>query len=138
MRSAKLLLSGAALAWSMSACGGASTTPDTPTPQAEPEPEPDVPDTALEEPMDSGKDCVTAMVLCEGGVCTAKIQNSCDVPVTCELNVLVMCASETDTGEARAKGRDTFAAGATAELQAGGNCEGRGVRGTIPETLNCS
>ena len=59
------------------------------------------------------------------------------MPVTCELDVLVMCRDETTTGEAKGKGRDTFAAGETSELQAAGNCEGRMVAGTLPDGMRC-
>ena len=132
------MLSGAALAWLLSACGGAPPVADTPDVEA-PDPEPDeaTPGDAVEEPIETGKSCVTATVLCDGGVCTAKVQNTCPVPVTCELNALVMCRDETTTGEARGKGRDTFAAGASGELQAGNDCEGRQVAGTLPDGMHC-
>lgn len=135
---AKLMLA-FALAWTASACGGNAPVADTPDVET---PEPDEPvdeggEEAVEEPLETGKDCVTAMALCDGGVCTAKVQNNCEVPVTCELDVLVMCRDETTAGEARGKGRDTFAAGTTAELQAAGNCEGRMIAGTVPDGMRC-
>ena len=122
----------------LSGCGGATAPPAAPASPAEPDVDDvEVPDTALAESIETGKDCVSAEAECEGGVCTATVQNNCEVPVTCEFNVLVMCRSETDTGEVRAKGRDTFAAGVSAELQAGGDCEGREVAGTIPDGMTC-
>jgi len=119
-------------------CGSAAPAPTKPTP--EPSPDlggGDVSDVPLAEPLETGNDCVTAEAECEGGMCTAKLQNDCEVPVTCELNVLVMCRGGTDTGEARGKGRDTFPAGADGELQAAGDCEGRAGAGTIPENMSC-
>jgi hypothetical protein len=111
------------------------------TAPAAPEPEPDVdsevPDATFKEEMETGSDCATAEADCEGGVCTATITNNCEVAVTCEFKVMVLCRSGTDTGEARGQGRDTFAAGTTGELQAGGNCDGREVAGTTPDSISC-
>jgi hypothetical protein len=124
----------------MMACGGGATgaaVPETEAAAPDPEPDVDVPDTAFKEALETGSDCVTAEADCQGGVCTATVQNNCTTPVTCELNVTVLCRSGTETGEARGKGRDTFAAGTSGELQAGGSCEGRELVGTTPNGMSC-
>ena len=120
---------------SLVACG-TTPPPESPAPKpVEPEHTP-MPESFAEE-LDTGNDCVTAEAECAGGVCTAKIKNACEVPVTCEFDVLVLCQSETDAGEAKGKGRDTFPAGTDGEIVAGSDCEGRGVRATSPENLSC-
>lgn len=92
---------------------------------------------AVAEAVETGKDCTTAEVLCDGGVCTATIKNACEAPVTCALDMMAVCQGETDMGEARGKGRDTIAAGVTFELQAGANCQGDRVIATQVDSLSC-
>jgi hypothetical protein len=115
-------------------------------------PEPNVPDRPEETPLeaddepagdaepesvDTGKDCATAEALCEGGVCTLAMKNDCPEPVTCELKIIALCRGETEVGEARGVGRDTFAAGVTGELQAGADCQGANVAATQIDELTC-
>ena len=119
---------------------GCAPPPPAEVPKTPPADEPEL-DTegheAVSEAMETGKDCAKAEVLCEGGVCTASIKNDCEAPVTCELDILAICQGETDTGEARGKGRDTIAPGVAFNLQAGADCHGDAVLATQVDTLTC-
>ena len=119
------------------ACGGGDTPPPNPAPAptAEVEPEPEGPEEP--EQVDAGNPCVKAMGLCEGGVCTVEITNSCKEPVTCQLGVMALCRTATDTGQASGKGRETVPAGGSTKLQAAGDCEGAQIVGTQIENLSC-
>jgi hypothetical protein len=123
-----------AAAW-LTACS--PPPPEAPAPPA-PEPALEIPDgPPPPEAVETGKDCVKAEAVCEGGVCTATVQNQCEEPVTCELEVLAICRGETDTGDARGKARDTIAAGQEYEMQAGADCQEKEVTATTVELLVC-
>ena len=89
------------------------------------------------EEVETGKDCATAMSECDLGVCTVTVKNGCSEPVTCELSILSLCRDTTTTGEAKGVGRDTVAAGASVEIQAGADCDGREVVGTTFQRMSC-
>jgi len=128
-----LLIAAAAVA-----CKTSTPAPPPNTPPPPKEAEPEIPEGPLEaEPLETGKDCATAEAICEGGVCTAKVMNKCDAPVTCSLSILALCQGGTDRGEARGKERDTIPAGSETEIQAGADCEGAAVMGTQVEQLTC-
>jgi hypothetical protein len=123
-----------------SACSPAKPNPEPqPQPTAEPAPELDEVPAGLGGPekLDSGKDCAAAEGLCENGICKVTIKNTCKEPVTCEFQILAMCRGETETGEARGKGRGTVPAGGEGELEAGADCEGKFVTGTTFESMSC-
>lgn len=129
----------AALGLAVGFLAGCSTPPpEAPATPPQSEPDLEVPDgPAPAEAVETGKDCVTAEAVCEGGVCTATVDNGCEAPVTCELEILAICRGATDTGEARGKARDTVAAGKSYEMQAGADCQGKSVTATAVETLSC-
>jgi hypothetical protein len=112
--------------------------PDAPPPPPNDDSEP-VAAEGEAEPLETGKKCATAEAVCEGGVCKATVKNSCDAPVTCELEMYALCkaSDETDAGEARGKGRGTIPGGDSGEIQAGANCEGRAVTMTQADGLSC-
>ena len=87
------------------------------------------------EPIETGKDCAKATSACGGGACVAKINNSCDTPITCELDVLATCSAETTTGEARSKGRGTIPAKTDGQVTAQSSCEGGVVQLTVAESM---
>jgi hypothetical protein len=120
------------------ACPKDGPPPDAPPPPPSDEAEPDV-EGGESETLETGKNCATAEALCDGGVCTAKIKNSCPQPVTCELEMYALCqrSDDQDEGEARGKGRGTIPAGESGEIQAGANCEGRAVKLTQQDGLSC-
>lgn len=112
--------------------------PPAPTPPPQPDPELELPDEPPPpEAVETGKDCVSAEAVCDGGVCTATLSNKCEAPVTCELEVLAICRGTTDTGEARGKSRDTIPAGQEYDMQAGADCQGKAVSATTVEVLSC-
>ena len=121
------------------ACGGGTPAPDTPD-TSDADVDVDAGDDGPAEPesVETGKDCATAEAVCEGGVCTVTLKNDCAEPVTCEMKMLALCRSETDVGEAKGVGRDTFAAGVTGELQAGADCQGRQVAATQMDGMSCN
>ncbi|HHH31645.1 MAG TPA: hypothetical protein ENK57_25310 [Polyangiaceae bacterium] len=123
----------------LAACGGAPAAPDTPSEPALPDGAGDdvVDGDAAPEAVDTGIDCAKAEATCEGGVCTVMMNNTCEAPITCELHILALCQGETEVGEARGVGRDTFPVGYEGKLQAGADCEGRAVVGTQVDTLAC-
>ncbi len=123
----------------IAACGGAPTAPSEPDELGLPDDGGGdvVEGDAAPESVDSGIDCAKAEATCEGGVCTVAMNNTCEAPVTCELRIIALCQGETEVGEARGVGRDTFPVGYEGELQAGADCEGRAVVGTQVDTLEC-
>jgi len=113
--------------------------PDPPPPPPAPVPDLDVVEGPAEaEDIDAGKDCVSAEAVCDLGLCTAKLRNNCEAPVTCALEVLAMCQGTTDAGEARSKSRGTVAAGEEGEISAAADCEDQAVASTIVESLSCN
>ena len=125
------------LAASLLGCPG-KPPPEAPPPPPAPEPELDVPDGPPEpEAIETGKDCASAEAVCDVGVCTAKVKNSCEQPVTCALEAMAMCQGTEDAGEARGKDRGTVAAGDEGELRAVADCQDQAVASTIVENLNC-
>jgi hypothetical protein len=126
----------------LAACGGAPepTFPDATPPVEEEEEISDEEVAAMEaesETIDVGFDCAKAEAVCEGGVCTVTVNNTCEGPITCELKILSLCRSETDAGEARGAGRGTAPPGKTTEIQAAAKCEGREVAGTQVDEMTC-
>ena len=122
------------------ACNKDGPPPDAPPPPPSEEAEVEPEEGAGEaETLETGKDCASAEAVCEGGVCTAKIKNTCKAPVTCQLEMYALCqaSDDTDEGEARGKGRGTIAAGESGDIQAGADCEGRAVKLTKADGLSC-
>lgn len=117
------------------ACGGSPPPPPKKPPSDEPvasdysEPEP--------EPIETGKDCVTATTECGGGVCLATIKNDCEDPVTCDLQIMASCQTGTTTGEARTKARGTFRPKAEDQMSAAGDCADGEVLFTVAEQMIC-
>ena len=117
------------------ACGPSkppATTAPTATAQATEPPGPPTP-----EAIDTGKDCAKATTECAGGVCLAKVDNQCDQPVTCQLDMLATCSAATTSGDARGKGRATIPAKTASEFSARGDCEGGSVQLTTAESMSC-
>lgn len=123
----------------LAACGGAPSGPTAPEPDELGLPDQDEPveGDGAPESVDTGIACAKAEATCEGGVCTVAMNNTCEAPVTCELRIIALCQGETEVGEARGVGRDTFPVGYEGKLQAGADCEGRAVVGTQVDTLEC-
>jgi hypothetical protein len=116
------------------ACGPGTPAPaTTPTATAKPA---ELPPPAA-EPIETDKDCVKATTECGGGVCLAKVKNDCELPVTCELNILATCSAATSSGDARSKGRATIPAKTENEFSAAGDCEGAKVELTTAESMTC-
>ncbi len=130
-RTGVLALAAAALC----ACGPAKPPPTTaPTATAiatEPPPPP------TPEAIETGKDCAKATTECGGGVCLAKVDNQCDQPVTCQLDILATCSAATTSGDARSKGRATIPAKTKSEFSAKGDCAGGTVELTTAESMSC-
>lgn len=132
-----LLSAGLALAL-CGACAGNKPPPPKPKPKPpsmEPEPE-DFADMEP-EPIETGKDCVTAKTECGGGVCVAHVNNDCDTPVTCELAVMASCKTGTTTGEARTKSRATFRAKTEDKMSAEGDCADGEILLTVADGMSC-
>lgn len=128
----------AGLLLSLSTGCGASQPPPKPKPKPpsiEPEPE-DFADMDP-EPIETGKDCVTAKTECGGGVCVAHVDNQCDAPVTCELTVMASCKTGTTSGEARTKARATFRAKTEDKMSAQGDCADGEILLTVADGMSC-
>lgn len=124
----------ALLALTTVACSKPPPAPPPPPAQDPPPTEPVEPEL---EKVESNMPCVTGEARCDAGVCAVDVQNACPATVTCELEVMALCKSETEGGEAKGVARDTIAAGARVKLEAGGNCEGRIANATQVEKLSC-
>lgn len=125
----------AVAAFAVSGC--AKPPPPKDEPKVEPTAEPEPPATPTPQAIETGKECATATVECAGGVCLAKVKNDCPEPITCDLESLTTCTGETQTGEARGKGRGTVPAKSEGELSSAAGCEGGQVQLTMPESLAC-
>jgi hypothetical protein len=125
-------LAAALLSW---ACNNNAAPPEAPPPPSDEVEPAEVSGEA--EALETGKDCATAEAVCENGICTATVKNSCDGPVTCELSMYAMCKGDTEAGEARGKGRGTIAGSDSGDIQAQANCEGRAVALTQADGLSC-
>jgi hypothetical protein len=77
------------------------------------------------------------MAKCNAGVCHVDVTNSCDAPMTCELQITAVCQGQDSAGEAVGKGRNTVAQGKTDVIEAGANCEGSRAVATQVKSLNC-
>ena len=86
------------------------------------------------EPIESGLDCVKAVVQCEPGICTAKINNRCDAPVACHFSVLSLCQGG---GEGRGGNRGTIRAKSKGEIQATAGCDNRRIEFSQADALKC-
>jgi hypothetical protein len=139
VRAVSILLTSVGLA----ACGGAPAEPAEPTA----EPSSGLPsasglgedDSSSLEPelVSTGIDCATAEAICDAGKCVAEIRNDCEKAVTCELSIVVICGTGTDVGQAKGKGRDTFAAGSKGPLETVKDCEGQVMQSTQIDVLSC-
>lgn len=82
---------------------------------AAPAPEPASADVA--EPMDTGRDCATALTRCGSGRCIAEIDNQCKIPITCKLHVESMClTSNGETGPANASTKEVTTLGSRTKV----------------------
>jgi len=119
-----------------SACAAPKPPPPQPKPPSN-EPEPEDFEDIEPEPIETGKDCVTAKAECGGGVCVAHVKNDCDDPVTCDLAIMASCRSGTTTGEARTKSRATFRAKTEDKMSAEGDCADGEVLLTVADGMSC-
>jgi hypothetical protein len=119
------------------ACGAAAKPPPPKPKPPSNEPEPEDFAEMEPEPIETGKDCVTAKVECGGGVCVAHVKNDCDDPVTCDLAVMASCKTETTSGEARTKSRATFRAKTEDKMSAEGDCADGDVLLTVADGMSC-
>lgn len=117
-------------------CAGAKPPPPKPKPPSD-EPEPEDFEEIEPEPIETGKDCVSAEVECGGGVCVANVKNDCDDPVTCNLAIMASCRTGTTTGEARTKSRATFRAKTEDKMSAQGDCADGEVILTVADSMSC-
>lgn len=119
------------------ACGGSPPPPPKkPAPESM-EPEPEDFGEMDPEPIETGKDCLTATTECGGGVCIANVKNDCDEPVTCELEIMASCRAGTSSGEARTKSRATFRGKSEDKMSAAGDCADGEVVFTVAEGMSC-
>lgn len=108
----------ALLVW-LAACGGASE-------EATP---PDV--------VPTGRDCAKAEVRCGGGRCVAAIDNRCDLPITCSVQVESICQVGGESGRTNASSKEVTTLGhAARSIEAQVSCEGAVVTTTL-ERLAC-
>ena len=123
----------------ISACFAGACAKPLPPPKPPPPPPIDEVPAGPPEPeaIDTGKECVKAEVVCEKGFCTAKVNNSCETPVTCELDILALCKSGSAAGAQRAKARGTIPAGSEGKLEKAADCDGVLVVATKAEKMNC-
>jgi hypothetical protein len=121
---------------SMTACGGSRPAPQT-LPSAPPPAQSAEPQPPSAESVDSGKDCVTAKARCGAGVCNVSIENRCDQPVRCALEVSAACDSPTGMNDGVGREHDTFAAGSTGDLATRAACTGGPIVHTEVRTLSC-
>ena len=123
--------------------GACSSQPDkTETPETsasaaeavvEPPPGPPEP-----EVVETGHACATAKTVCDGGSCALKLDNQCEAPLTCDGFVLVRCRTNTETVEARGRGRQTFPAKAENEMTISAGCTmGNALVSTNLSELQC-
>ena len=89
------------------------------------------------EPIETGKDCTTATVECGGGVCVAHVNNQCEQPVTCRLDVMASCKAGTSTGQARTGSSATFRPKTEDKMSAAGDCADGEVVFTVAESMSC-
>jgi hypothetical protein len=131
----RIALSACALVMAATACSKDAQQAESPEPMpGDEEPTMGAP---ASDTLDSGMPCVTADVVCDGGMCSATLKNACDGAATCELTMYAVCEGSTDVGEARGSNRGTFAAGSTGTLEAGANCEGASIMATQADQLSC-
>ena len=128
----------AAFALALGACGGGTPAPQAPAPSAQPSAPPtpvaDVPESA---PVDSGKDCAHATGKCGGGTCALTINNDCDGPVHCDLQVAATCETQNGTVAANGGDRATIAAHESGDLGAQAACAGGPIVHTEVQKLVC-
>ena len=89
------------------------------------------------EPVDSGMACAKAEAQCGGGVCAVKMDNGCEKAVTCEFSIVMVCQAETDLVQAKAKRRETFAAGAKESVSVAADCAANRIVSTKLAALAC-
>ena len=121
-------------------CSCAAPKPPPPKPKPQPdsmEPEPDEIGDIEPEPIETGKDCVTATTECGGGVCIAHVKNDCEQPVTCDFDIMTSCKTGTSTGQAHSSGTETFRAKTEDRMSASGDCAGGEVLFTVAEGMSC-
>jgi hypothetical protein len=76
--------------------------------------------------------------VCDGGTCTLKLNNQCEAPLTCDGFVMVRCRTNTETVEARGRGRQTFPAKAENEMPISAGCTmGNALVSTNLTELQC-
>ncbi len=88
--------------------------------------------------LDTGKSCVQAKVACAPGNCAANIENTCKVPVTCNLSVECLCRTYTgEEGPATGKSEDTIPSGTNGGIAAHVICNSGEVLQTLARTVSC-
>lgn len=120
-------------------CGAPAAAPATPAatsvePVADVPAKPAAPDKVA---VATGKDCAKAEAVCENGLCAITVKNGCADPITCNVAIAAVCKSTTETGEARARGRDTVAANASGKISVGASCQGGVVLTTEVKEMQC-
>jgi len=89
------------------------------------------------EPVDSGKECAKATAQCGGGVCSLTLDNTCAEAVTCDIAILTVCQAQTDLVQAKARRRETFAAGSKEAFSIPADCSNDRVVSTKVQSLAC-
>jgi hypothetical protein len=122
-------------------CGGpAQTAPKEAAPAASQEAKPKKEEVAEEIPkeaIESGKDCAKAEAQCGGGVCALSLDNTCAAAVTCDIHILTVCQAQTDIVQAKARKRETFAAGKKDRVSIAADCAENRIISTKVQTLSC-
>jgi hypothetical protein len=89
------------------------------------------------EDVATGKGCAKATALCDNGSCDITVNNTCPEPVTCSVSVTAVCKSSNDLGEAKARGRDTIAAGTKGKISVNADCQGGNVMTSSVKEMQC-
>ncbi|MBM4376184.1 MAG: hypothetical protein FJ095_13965 [Deltaproteobacteria bacterium] len=88
--------------------------------------------------LETGRACARAEVACGVGNCVARIDNTCDEPLTCELAIQCVCQAYTgESGEARSRASDTAPAKGKVGLEAHAICGAGEVKATFAEAVRC-
>jgi hypothetical protein len=88
--------------------------------------------------LETGRDCARAEVACGVGNCVARIDNTCDEPLTCELAIQCVCQAVTgESGEARSRASDTAPAKGKVGLEAHAICGAGEVKATFAQAVSC-
>ena len=89
------------------------------------------------EAVPTGRDCATAEVRCGGGRCVAAIDNRCDLPITCTVQVESLCQIGGESGRTNASSKEVTTLGhAARSIEAQVSCEGAVLTTTL-ERLAC-